>query len=493
MTMKYDMNQPTDRSTTIEQGLLTTPTYLLNHPKPVATLTERMAHYHVPGVSIAVINENRIEWAKGYGVTNADDAMPVTPDTRFYAASISKPITAMAVLALVAAGLLNLDDDVNRKLVSWKVPESQYTETEKVTVRRLLSHSAGMTAGFYRGYGVDEAMPTLPQLLRGEPPSNSGPVHVQFVPGSMTEYSGPGYWVLQQLMEDVTGQPFADLLQQMVFDQVGMARSTFHYPLPVTHAVAAASGHDNAGKPCAERFSRVPGLADGGLWSTPSDLARFLIELQRSANGQSNRVLSPAMSTLMVTEEIEQHSLGLHIFGTGNATRLSHGGSGEAFLCLMAAFPARGQGAVVMINGANGWGLIMELFRSLADAYEWPDYRAMGKRAITVAPELLDAYTGQYRLWDNIQHYGDYTGQWQVNHMPEVIFTVQRAADGLLIRDPVGNEFHHYPQAAYSFFAVESDGDINFGRDAQGQISHIDLVFSHASFQAQRIVSGSGI
>lgn len=481
------MNQPTDRSTTVEQGLLTTPTYLLNHPKPVATLTERMAHYQVPGVSMAVIHENHIEWAKGYGVVNASSTVPVTVDTRFYAASISKPITAMAALALVAAGRLDLDEDVNRKLVSWQVPESQSTAIEKVTVRRLLSHSAGMTAGFYHGYGVDEAMPTLPQLLKGEPPSNSGPVHVQFVPGSTTEYSGAGYWVLQQLMEDVTGQAFADLLQQTVFDKVGMAHSTFHYPLPAIHAVAAASGHDSAGNPCEERFSRVPGLADGGLWSTPADLARFLIELQQSARGQSNRVLSQAMSTLMVTEAIEQHSLGLHIFGQGNATRLSHGGSGEAFLCLMAAFPTSGQGAVVMTNGANGWGLILELFRSLADAYDWPDYKAVGKGAITVAPGLLDAYTGQYRLWDNIQHYGDYTGQWQVNHLPEVIFTVQRAANGLRIHDPVGNDFHYYPQTHHSFFAVESDGDIHFGQGAEGQISHIDLVFSHARFQARRI------
>ena len=481
------MNQNHDTSTAVENGLITTPTYLLNTPKPMATLTERMAHYHVPGVSIAVINENRIEWARGYGVADATNATPVTVDTRFYAASISKPITAMAALALVAAGQLDLDEDVNRKLLSWQVPDNDFTAVEKVTVRRLLSHSAGMTAGFYHGYSVDEAMPTLPQLLRGEPPSNSGPVHVKFVPGSTTEYSGAGYWVLQQLMEDVTGQPFADLLQQRVFDKVGMPHSTFHYPLTKSHALAAASGHDNAGTPCEERFSRVPGLADGGLWSTPADLARFLIELQQSASGHANQVLSPAMSMRMMTEELEQHSLGLHIFGTGDAIRLSHGGSGEAFLCLMAAFPARGQGAVVMTNSANGWGLILELFRSLADAYDWPDYNAVGKRMLSLAPELLEPYTGQYRLQENIQQYGDYTGQWQVNHMSEVIFTVQRTSNGLLIRDPVGNEFHYYPQAIDSFFALESDGDVIFGRDAQGQVSHIDLIFSHANFQARQI------
>lgn len=152
----------------------------------------------------------------------------------------------------------------------------------------------------------------------------------------------------------------------------------------------------------------------------------------------------------------------------------------------MAMFPTRGQGAVVMTNGANGWDLIKELFRSIADAYAWPDYQAVGKRVITVEPALLDAYAGQYRLWDNIQHYGDYTGQWQVNHMPEVIFTVQRADNGLLILDPAGDEFHYYPQAAHSFFAVESDGDINFGREANGQISRMELVFTHTSFQTRR-------
>lgn len=480
------MRENQEKIRAVEHGLVITPTYRLDQPKPTATLAARMAHYHVPGVSVAVIDEQSIAWNKGYGVADADNNTPVTPATRFYAASISKPITAMATLALVDKGLLQLDEDVNRQLVSWQVPENQFTATEKVTVRRLLSHSAGISAGFYHGYGVDEPMPTLPQLLRGEPPSNSGPVHVQFVPGSKAEYAGAGYWILQQLLEDITGKTFAELLPELVFDKVGMPHSTFRYPLPTAHASHAASGHDRAGRPCEERFSRVPGLADGGLWSTPTDLAQFLIDLQWPANGQANNVLSHATRQLMVTEHQEQHSLGLHIFGQGDAIRLSHGGSGEAFLCLMAAFPKRGQGAVVMTNGANGWSLILEIFRSLADVYAWPDYRSIGKRMIAVAPEILDRYVGTYHLQKDVQHYGDYTGQWQVNHMPEVIFTVQRADNGLLIRDPVGNEFRYYPQATDTFFAIESDGDLQFVSDAQGQITHLALKFSHANFQAKR-------
>ncbi|MFN8443526.1 MAG: serine hydrolase domain-containing protein [Caldilineaceae bacterium] len=481
------MTQSAALISAVENNLFTTPTYRLDQQKPTASLAARMAHYHVPGVSVAIIHDNRIAWAKGYGYVNADTGVPVTPDTRFYAASISKPVTAMATLALVADSVLALDEDVNRKLIGWHVPDNEFTTTEKVTVRRLLSHSAGIYAGFYHGYEVDEPMPMLPQLLHGEPPSNSGAVYVQFTPGSRTEYSGSGYWVLQQLLEDVTSRSFADLLQATIFDKVGMTHSTFHSPLPEHHARVSASGHKSDGQPCAERSSRFPALADGGLWSTPSDLARFLIEVQLSAQGQSNRVLSPAMSRLMVTEELEQHSLGLHIFGQGDALRISHGGSGEAFLCLMAAFPAHGHGAVVMTNGANGWGLIMELFRSLAEVYDWPDYRAIGKHPISVAPGLLDSYEGQYRLVENIKHYGDYTGQWQVNHMPEVLFTVQSDGEGLLIRDPVQNEFHYYAQTDNSFFAVESDGDIKFGKDASGQVSYIDLVFSHASFRAKRV------
>jgi CubicO group peptidase (beta-lactamase class C family) len=314
-----------------------------------------MQAYNVPGVSLAVINNYTIEWAKGYGITDVIQPTPITVDTRFYAASISKPLAAMAALALVQAGLLDLDENINRKLVSWGVPENGYTHLEKVTLRRLLSHSAGLEAGFYSGYGSDEAVPTLRQLLEGEPPSNSGPVQVTFVPGSQAAYSGPGYWVLQQLLEDVTGQTFAVLLDQSVCQKLGLLYSTFHQPLPQVHAVMAAAGHDASGRPIEERDSRHPGLADGGLWSTPSDLARFLIELQLSYRGGSNKVLSQAITQEMLAKQIDYHGLGLHLFGDGPTMRLSHGGEGEGFQCLMAAFRETGQGAVAMANGINGY------------------------------------------------------------------------------------------------------------------------------------------
>ena len=267
------------------------------------TLGERMAHHHVPGVGIAVIEGGRIAWARGAGVKTAGSADPknaVTPDTLFQAGSISKPVTATAMLRLVERGTLQLDTDVNSYLTTWKVPDNEHTQKEKVTLRRLASHTAGLTIFGFPGYERNQPIPTLVQILNGTAPANTEPVRVDVVPGSISRYSGGGTLVMQLLMMDVTGEPFPALMQELVLGPAGMTHSTFEQPLPAARAGEVARPHDEEGKPIPGEWHVFPEMAPAGLWTTPSDLGRFFAEIQLALDGRSKQV-SKAVATQMTT------------------------------------------------------------------------------------------------------------------------------------------------------------------------------------------------
>ncbi len=362
------------------------------------TLAERMVHHRVPGVSIAVINEGKIEWARGYGVMEAGGSTPVTPDTMFQAASISKPVTAIAVLRLVEAGELQLDQDVNLALKSWEVPGDPALANESVTIRRILSHTAGLTVHGFSGYAEGEPVPSLLQILNGEEPANSGAIRVDTVPGTQERYSGGGYVVATQLLRDVTEQSFADLLQTSVFDPLEMTRSTFEQPLPAVFAPTAARAHRGDGTAIAGNWHTYPELAPDGLWTTPSDLARFAIELQQSLQGQSNKVLTADMTRQMLTNQLGSMGLGIIVHGEGAAQRFGHDGANAGFRCNMVAYANSGRGAVIMTNSDNGSQLIHEIQRSIAAEYDWPDFQPRKVTAVDVDAQVLAGYVGRYKV-----------------------------------------------------------------------------------------------
>ena len=337
-------------------------------------LTERMHYYGVPGVSIGVIDDGVLAWARGYGRYALDDDRPVTADTRFAAASISKPLVAMAVLRLVQDGVLDLDTDVNYYLTSWKVPDDAHMQQHPVTLRGLLSHSAGTTLYGFWGYRPGVPLPHLVQILDGLPPSNAVPVRVDVPPGSRWRYSSGGYVILQQLLIDVLNQPFPDALQELVLAPLGMHASAFQ-PAPLPHLEAiTACGHDATGAPIPGKWRVHPDLGSAGLWSTPSDIAKFVIDVQQSQYGQSNKILSSNMTKQMLSVQISNWALGFAIDGEGAAARFAHGGAALGFRCYMVAYCQRGQGAVIMTNGDRGDHLCIEVLHSLARTYRWPEY-----------------------------------------------------------------------------------------------------------------------
>lgn len=350
------------------------------------SLPARMQQYLVPGFSVAVINDYKIAWTKSYGVLEQGMPKTVSADTLFAAGSISKPVSAAAALVLVEKQHLLLDEDVNVKLRSWKVPENEFTKNEKVTLRRLLSHSAGLNEGGAPSFAVGEEKFTALQTLDALPPTNSEvperhaePVRVQAVPGSKFLYSPGGYAILTVLMEDVEKKPLENVLQDTVLRPIGLNSSTFEQPLPDRFLDRATTEHKN-GQPLARKRRYFPGLAAGGLWTTPTDLAEFLIEIMLCWSNKSHKILSPASVKEMLTCQVGHYdertggqALGFWVQGQGNGFVLGHKGGTYGSSCQCVAFPAAGQGAVVMANDRpGGEKLVPETLFAIGTVYRWP-------------------------------------------------------------------------------------------------------------------------
>jgi CubicO group peptidase (beta-lactamase class C family) len=363
------------------------------------SLAERMAFYKVPGVSIAIVDSGRIIWAKGFGVKEAGGTDSVTTETLFQAGSVSKPTFALGVMRLVQDGKLNLDDNVNDKLVSWKVPDNRFTATEKVTLRRILSHSAGLTVHGFPGYEAGTPIPTLPQVLDGvKPIVNTDPVRVDTFPGAIWRYSGGGTTIAQLLVTEFTKKPFPTFMQEMVLDPAGMTHSTYEQPLPAAWAPRAATGHDTAGVAIKGKYHTYPEMAAAGLWTTPSDLATLAIELQKTDAGASSKVVSQATLKQMFTVQKAPLGIGYFLVGEGKDLEFQHSGGDDGFITEFAAFAERGQGAFIMTNGLNGYNIIAEVIPAIAEEYGWPIRRQTVKTPVALDTKALSQVAGHYRF-----------------------------------------------------------------------------------------------
>ncbi|MEN6535915.1 MAG: serine hydrolase domain-containing protein [Bryobacteraceae bacterium] len=337
------------------------------------TLREIMDRFHVPGVSVAVIKDFKVHWAKGWGLADVKSGAAVDIETMFQAASMSKPVAAMASLKAVQDGKFGLDQDINTILKSWKLPASPFTKDNPVTPRQLMSHTSGMGDGFgFPGYAPSAPLPTLPQILDGLPPSNTGPVRLERPPLTAHKYSGGSVTIQQLALTEVIGKPFPQLMREFVLDPIGMTNSTFEQPLPRERERQAARAHDMSGRPKNEKWHVYPEMAAAGLWTTPTDLARLLIEAQLSLAGKSNRVLSRTMMLEMVTPVgVGPYAVGFKIEKQGEGWYFGHSGGNWGFISDMAAHRVKGYGVVIMTNGDNGGILTREIRERVARAYNW--------------------------------------------------------------------------------------------------------------------------
>jgi CubicO group peptidase (beta-lactamase class C family) len=344
------------------------------------SLAERMATHKIPGVSIAVIRGGRIEWAKGYGVLKAGADSPVMPDSLFQAASTTKMLTAATALHFVGQGRLDLDRDVNDYLKSWKIPDSDLTREKKVTLRLLLTHQAGLPMTNFPS--DDGPPPTLVQVLRSEPPARNKPAVVEFTPGAKWQYSNLGYVVIQFLLEELTGRPLAQLMEDIVFAPLGMDSSTLDYPLEPPLRAREIIPHDVDGNP-GEPAMGGPARAQGGLMTTPGDLALFAAEIMRAYRGESDRLLSREMARAMLHPELDldpsllgmplREGLGVMLSAAGEPFSFGHPGDNyPGASCWATAYPELDTGIVIMTNGAKGNLLALEILPAFVDEYVRP-------------------------------------------------------------------------------------------------------------------------
>lgn len=388
---------PADRIARVERGLL--PVVQVRGEPVTWTIEARMREHRVPGLSIAVFADHRLQWAKAYGVADVDTGARVTETTLFQAGSISKPVTAMAALMAVERGAISLDAPINTALSTWKLPDNDLTHAAPVTLRRLLSHTAGTTVHGFLGYAAGEPLPTLVQVLDGAPPANTPPVRVDLAPGTKFRYSGGGTTIAQLALIDRLGKPFPAIMAESVLGPLGMDHSTYEQPLPPARVIFAASGHDIEGNVIEGKRHVYPEMAAAGLWTTPSDLARFFAEIDLAREGRSTRVSKQIASEMTTAvndaEGGEEVALGLFLSSRNGARFYGHNGADMGFQAYATARLGKGYGAILMANSNNGFKIFEEVARAIAAEYGW-EGQDPPIDPVAIEPAKLAAMAGRY-------------------------------------------------------------------------------------------------
>jgi CubicO group peptidase (beta-lactamase class C family) len=412
------------------------------------TVEQGMRENNVPAVSIAVIDDGRIVWSHAWGLADVEGGRQATTNTLFQAASVSKPVTATAVLRLVDKGRLSLDEDVSARLRSWTIPPFAFEG--KVTPRRLISHTAGFTVHGFPGYKRDAAMPTVVQILNGEKPANNDPIKVDIEPGSAWRYSGGGYVVAQLLLSDITGKRFADLMREEVLVPAGMANSTFQQPVGASLISRTATAYDDNGKAIEGKHHVYPEMAPAGLWTTPSDLARWLLSL--------DKILAPETLKAMFTEQKEKSrfGLGIGVNGSGNDLEVSHSGSNKGFRAMFRYYPARRQGVVVMTNSDNGAAVVAPMMLALTKEYGWPVMKPTVIVPIEVSAATLGEYAGTFSPADRPL---------------ELVVTTEGTKAFMTLS---GRKVEIVPTAKDVFTALQG-GSLRFERDESGKVTKLNF------------------
>ena len=434
------------------------------------SLSQWMEALAVPGVSIAVIDDYRIAWAKGYGVTTLGaQGFPVTQETIFQAASIAKPLAALAMLRHVERGSFELDTDINDYLRSWRLPDSELQGGEKATIRRLLAHTGGITPGGFQGYPRTAPLPSIVQVLEGVVPATNAPARVMSVPGAEVAYSGLGYSLLQLALEDRLHEPFEAVLQDTVVQPLQLGNSSFNPAFPETRAWRVSHGHIGAGLPLEGGWLVHPELAAAGLWTTPADLATLIIDVANSKRGGNGQLLSPGMARQMLSVHKDGMGLGFVVRDGDTHGYFAHSGGNEGYFAHFEMLADTGQGIVIMTNADAGQALASLIIASVANEYDWPlpdrrqvsrdraerlfariDHVATKRVKVDVDPALLARYVGKYEL------------------APGLLFDISLADRQLKLRLGEQPQFPLFAESDVNFFLESVDAQITFVLDASG-------------------------
>jgi len=377
---------------------------VINDARP-STIAERMAKYNVKGMSMAVIYDYKIVWAKGYGWADEEDKRPVTTETLFEPGSISKTLNAVGILKLAQEKKIDLYTDVNKYLKSWKFPYDSLSKGKKIILADILSHNAGLSTHGFGGHNIYGAIPSVIEVLDGKSPATSPAVRSEFEPGLRFQYSGGGTTISQVILTDVTGQKYEEWMYANVLKPIGMVNSTYAQPPAKEKWDVCATGYYNDGLPVLNKFHVYPEQAAAGLWMTPTDLCHYIIDMQLANKGEASKVLNPEMVKLHLTPYNNgPTAMGTFIDDLDGAKYFQHSASNDGFCGFFFASLEDGYGLVVFLNSSDG-RLLSEVISSVAKAYSWKNFyhepqQRKTDKVIPVPDDILKNYEGLY-LYEN--------------------------------------------------------------------------------------------
>ncbi|SDS70342.1 CubicO group peptidase, beta-lactamase class C family [Mucilaginibacter mallensis] len=420
------------------------------------SIQQDMKDNHIHGVSIAVIHNYKIEWAKGYGYADDSLKIPVTAQTLFQAASISKSLNAVGVLKLVQDKKLDLYADINNYLTTWKFPYDSLSKNKKISVANLLSHTAGLTVHGFGGYSATDTLPTLVQILNGTKPANSPAIRSMYAPGLKSEYSGGGITISQMIVMDITHESYDKYMYDNVLKPLGMTSSTYTQPPVNVKPALLAAGYRPDGKEIPGKFHTYPEQAAAGLWTNPTDLAKYIIETQLAYHGKSSKVLNQQMTQLRLTPYIDNEAaLGTFVINRDSTKYFSHSGANEGFRCAYYGSFEDGNGVVVMVNSDNG-NINNDIVNSVAKVYGFKGLNiSVTRKVIKVDDAILQSYTGKYAI------------------SSKQVAIVAKQGSQLTIQ--MGNQrpLNVYPETKNKFFVKEFNAEAEFITDDKGQVTKV--------------------
>jgi len=435
----------------IENGLL--PTYQAKGDSIITyNILDRMNHYKVPGVSITIVENGKIRWAKGYGMANTDTKTKVDINTIFQAGSISKPLAALSALKLVEEGALDLDIDVNTYLKDWQIPANKFTAIEKVTLRRLLTHTAGMTVHGFPGYEQKDSFPTITQVLNGQ--GNTPKIFVDTIPNSIWRYSGGGYTLMEKIVEDTSKKTLEVYMAENFLTPLGMNNSTYEQPLSINNHTNASAAYNSKGEIAEGYWNNYPEQAAAGLWTTPTDLAKYAIEVQQIVAGKEDGILSQKTIDQMLTKHKNNWGLGPSLQWEKDSLIFRHGGKNRGFTNELISFANKGSAVIIMTNADNGGKLISEILRAVSKQYNWEINKQKVIETIEIPIEKLNSLTGKYKLNYQIDGIGDY------------LIDVKIENNKLVVNDSNSGEVNILSATEdFAFIDIETGAKVKFNTD----------------------------
>jgi CubicO group peptidase (beta-lactamase class C family) len=375
------------------------PLHQLEEHEKRFSIQEAMTKYNVPGVSMVFVENRDIKWKKTYGFSNLQTSEKVSNNTVFTGASLSKPLTAVAALSLVETESLNLDEDVNKWLVEWKVPDNEFTKNQKVTLRHLISHRAGIRNDLWSSYLPEQETPNLHQMLAGQPPSVDPATTVNAIPGSKEQYSNPGYSIIQKLIEDVTQNKFEDVMDELIFKPSVMKSSTFQQPMPRSLMRRKATGYDQNLKPFT--YKLFPYKAAGGVWTTPTDVAQFIITLFDDLDG-AHKILSRAITQEIFSKTPIRLAFAKLYNNDSDDLVFRHYGTNQGFSSYIVGSLKNRQALIIMTNGHMQFEFLDYVARAAAEVYQWDYLKPIVHRTYASSGSNYQDYTGYFKLNDKL-------------------------------------------------------------------------------------------